>query len=277
MMKPQFTRRQLSFSHRALLTTKMLTELYVYPRELTRLQYHDYADGIITGIDYELRDDHLWLTQGILLWNGELYCLGCDLDITSMIKSKNCRTDGWYNIELRKTAFRQEEPCITEESLILDFTPEKHDDAFSIGRFSTSCGYFKIPDNIDDCHSKNVPSFLNLLDVYYAAPKEATFHPLIFRVIKKFLIEKKDRTVIDTSILINLQSHNVLSLETLRWYIMVEKNKDVSSFSRKDLLDLFIDALKESKQPVQSCQQVDDKKSVPEYNKSDSGNGKMIY
>ena len=134
-----------------------------------------------------------------------------------------------------------------EFPLKISFVEEKTgDDLATLGEvFFRGATRFNLPELIkgkNPFDSIFSASSFNLIDVPFAAKDEPTFHPLIFRLVKKFLQTKPRKTFYDFALLTSLQNGEVLSLETLSNYI-VEAGVKKSFGTRRELLRTFCDAL----------------------------------
>lgn len=242
-----FTNTTLNFPHGAMLTSAMLHEIYKYPREFFALLYQGYGNGIICGLDYVIQNQNLILTSGVIRINGEFYFLPQDLNISMLAQKNNLKIDKHYYICLSRLSEKRD-ACLTENNLTVTFSSSEifpslgHfyfsiDDAFALPQLDESADPFK---NIFES------SVLNLADVPFAEISGATFHPLLFRLVKDFLAGKKFKTPFDYAILTQLQSTAVISIQTIKSYIENEGGK--SDFTdRADLFKTFCECLVASK------------------------------
>lgn len=269
-----FTNTNLKFPHGAMLTSSMLREIYNYPREFFALLYKDYGDGIICGLDYVIEDKNLILTSGVIRLDGEFYFLMQDLNISELAKKNNLEYDTKYYICLSRLS-DEKEPCLTENTLNVTFSQEKI--APVLGHFLLS-NAFDLPklDNGDNPFENIFKrSVLNLAEVPFAEHGGATFHPMLFRLVKEFLAGKKYKTPFDYAILTQLQNSGVISIQTVKSYIANEGDK--SNFTnRADLFKTFCKYIVKSKfNPTVSSMEgyADNAKPV---NKPYKGYGRML-
>ena len=242
-----FTKTDLTFPHGAMLTSAMLREIYNYPREFFNLLYQGYGDGIICGLDYFIQDKNLILTSGVIRLDGEFYFLSQDVNISALVKKNNLEIDHKYYICLSRLS-AQKEDCLTENNLTVTFSESE---IFpTLGQFYfSSYDAFNLP-KLDEGAEPfgNIfrPSVLNLADVPVVEKGGATFHPLLFRLVQKFLAGKEFKTPFDYSILTQLQTTGVISTQTIKSYVAEEGGK--SDFtSRADLFKIFCECLVNSK------------------------------
>ena len=110
-------------------------------------------------------------------------------------------------------------------------------------------------------------SSFTLIDVPFAAKHEPTFHPLIFRLVKKFLQTKPQKTLYDFALLTALQNGNALSIETLANYI-VEAGLKKSFGTRRELLQAFCNALLQTEYRPAQIIPSEQKKSPARFSRS---------
>ena len=252
-----FTNTNLQFPHGAMLTSAMLHEIYKYPREFFALLYQGYGDGIICGLDYLIRDKNLILTSGVIRFEGEFYFLPQDFNVSAEAQKNNLEVDNEYYIGLSRLS-EKKDACVTENNLTVIFSSSK---IFpSLGKF-----YFSEYDAFDlpqldkgDKPFKNIFNavVLNLADVPFAEKGGATFHPLLFRLVKDFLAGKEYKTPFDYAILTQLQSTGVISIQTINSYIAESSGKinlddkindKINFIDRAKLFENFCHCLVESK------------------------------
>ena len=238
-------RREIKFPHKAILTRGMLQELYDNPRELMRLMFSEYSDGIISGFDYLIKDGNLILTSGIFRLNEEIYLLHEDLNISELAERNSLKLDESYYITFEEKIY-DKEPCLTEKRLELKFSMNKPQ--YNLGSFVyLGAKNFILPafteESVDKIFLRGV---FNLFEVPFAQRNCATFHPLLFRFVKDFLSHKKDKTPFDYALLIHLQNSDTVSMATLAEYIKAE-NKTATTENRKEFFNTFLTCLRESK------------------------------
>ncbi len=240
-------RKILQFPHKAILTAAMLEEIYSYPREAFRLKYRDYADGILEGMDYRLDDNgDLILTAGLFKFDGEIFVLSDDVNISELSEQSDLEVDQTYFVSPMKTASLRREVCLTEEQLELQFIDQNSGNTLGQFEYRGRSG-FKLPNSVDDFFFNGNfidSNFVNVIDVPMAARDSATLHPLIFRAVEKFLASKENKTFMDCALLIAIQNSGVVNQATIETYIAEEGG--VISANRTELLREFFRCLKES-------------------------------
>ena len=240
-----FVHKNLTFPHKAILTSSMLEEIYSYPREFSRLLFGNLGDGIISGLDYSLKDGELILSAGIFHADNEFYFLSRDVNVSELADKNNLSVDREYFIALEKKSSVAEQ-CVTKKVLELTFAEKKS--LYTLGQFVfLRRKDFQLPTldkmTLDEMFNRSV---FNLFDVPFAAKGVATFHPQLFRQVKNFLQGKPDKTPRDFAILTYLQNNEVISVETMTDYLAAE-NKVYDVADREDFFRKFLTCLSETK------------------------------
>lgn len=237
-------RKILRFPHKAILTAAMLEEMYAYPREILQLRHQNYCDGIIGGMDYALDGNgDLILSAGLFKHGGAIYVLSHDLNIGELAEQRTLKIDKPYFVSIANAPnVVRHEVCLKSEQLEIRFTERA--EGIVLGQFVwRGRTKFKLPNQFDEFFNR---SFINVVEIATASRGEATFHPIIFRAVKKFLASKAEKTFMDYAMFVSLQNGEVLSRETLDAYI-AEEGKAANFVNRSALLQTFFDCLKSSK------------------------------
>ena len=279
------TKTEMRFPHKAILTAVMLEEMYNYPRELVRLNYRERSDGIICGLDYMLRGNDLILTEGLVKLDGEIYILSDEVNVSALAGANGLTDDGHYYIVLEKASSVRRDVCLTEDRLEIKFV-EHATEGFCLGAFVYK-DRFKLPELSEGAKKFEhffEASYFNVTNVLMSSkiigvPKgglemSATFHPLIFRAVEKFLVSKKNKTLMDYAILVALQSVGSVDLKTIKAYV-VEEGETLEGGSREELLRTFFDCLMRSKAQMLRAES-DSKKDELKPIRRTSPYGKML-
>ena len=246
------TKTEMRFPHKALLTAVMLEEMYAYPREMVRLNYRDRSDGIISGLEYVIRDGDLILTEGLLKFGGDIYILSEAVNISALAEECGAQPSGIYDINLSKAAGVKRDVCLTEERLEIRLVEVERDkaDGFTLGKVHyRGRDRFNLPELSDDGDLFEhffENSYVNVTEVLMSARARATFHPLIFRAVEKFLETKRNKTFMDWAILVTLQAVGSIGVETIEAYI-AEEGDSSKITDRAEMLREFFDCLMRSR------------------------------
>ncbi|SNU94197.1 Uncharacterised protein [Megamonas hypermegale] len=245
--------KKVFFRHGAILTKEMLNVVYDYPRDFLCLKYDKYSDGIISGLDFKIlhEDNSLVLTKGIVKYKNELYFLLEDVNLTKFFSQQNLEISRKSRYLQLKMEVKDNKENVQEKLLMLVVLDNAFDERnIPLCRFRWNGSEIKIPkinysdetifyDFIDN------QSYLNVIDTPYAYLKEATYHSMLFKAIGEYLNNKKNKTILDYIILIQIQNNIVLSMETIKSYILFSGKEKavVDNCNRKDLFKLFVDCI----------------------------------
>ena len=245
--------KKVFFRHGAILTKEMLNVVYDYPRDFLCLKYDKYSDGIISGLDFKIlhEDNSLVLTKGIVKYKNELYFLLEDVNLTKFFSQQNLEISRKSRYLQLKMEVKDNKENVQEKLLMLVVLDNAFDERnIPLCRFRWNGSEIKIPkinyldETIFDDFIDN-QSYLNVIDTPYAYLKEATYHSMLFKAIGEYLNNKKNKTILDYIILIQIQNNIVLSMETIKSYILFSGKEKavVDNCNRKDLFKLFVDCI----------------------------------
>ena len=238
--------RTIEFKPRAILTHEMMEEIYDFPHRVLGLKYAEYGDGIIAGLNYVTKEDKIYLTKGIVKLDNEFYFLMEDVNLTEMTETlKDNKLVKAYHFALKEREAEQE-GGVNKKFLELEIT-EDVTGLIGLGSFFKELS-LKLPD-ISKVEIKNLyeeftrRSRFRLLEVPYSDRSGTTFHPYIFSGVKNALKIKKDKNFLDYMLIIEIENHGTVSLETLKIYIAESGMKLKAEPSRAELFEEFTKAL----------------------------------
>ncbi len=245
--------KKVFFRHGAILTKEMLNVVYDYPRDFLCLKYDKYSDGIISGLDFKIlhEDNSLVLTKGIVKYKNELYFLLEDVNLTKFFSQQNLEISRKSRYLQLKMEVKDNKENVQEKLLMLVVLDNAFDERnIPLCRFRWNGSEIKIPkiNYLDETIFDDFidsQSYLNVIDTPYAYLKEATYHSMLFKAIGEYLNNKKNKTILDYITLIQIQNNIVLSMETIKSYILFSGKEKavVDNCNRKDLFKLFVDCI----------------------------------
>lgn len=225
---------EIVFSGGDILSAEMLDETYRYPREFLHVYHAGCPDGIISGLDFIDREDGVYLTAGIVKASGRYYILPEEMNMTVWLQQ--LKTSRQLSIEYFL--------CLVPEPVSapagigiqsrsrLKMTAERirPERALLLGRYKPLGDKIELP----QLHiEKNEPfadffqaRYLQLLESEYAHPQGGTtYHPLLFRAVQSYLLQKKQLSPYDFTLLSEIQNHGITALSTLKAYVAVNQKK----------------------------------------------------
>ena len=254
---------EIVFEDGNILSAQMLEETYRYPREFLNLIHSNYCDGIITGLDFDKKDDGVYLTAGLVKIGQKYYILPQNVNIDDWLKHCNPALQPQVEYSL----------CIVNEDVltpndmargikshsrvVLKATRELPDKSLLLARYKIRPDVgISLPQlNLDNGKNPFDDFFqsglLQLLKCRYAHQSgEPTFHPLVFRAMQNYLEQKFPLSPYDFALLTELQNHGIAATKSLITYIGIVKNKRHSDIPKDiDREKLFREVSECIKQP----------------------------
>lgn len=238
-----FIKKDTHFENGHILTKEMLNLVYTWPRQLLGLYSQQLADGILCGLDYLVKDDDLIIRPGVLWYHGDFWFLEKDFSVNTFLASQE--TTGSRQALHLAAAPAKEKGEVSHSSLRC--TLGENTGGPDLGSFSL---YHKMPKNWDELiTSLDNARYFHLENIPWAAPRESTFHRLIFTYLAEKLANKKERTALENLLLAQIYEKGSLSLATLRLY-----TGDSEETSRADLLRHIDQQLKSERRTEQQPQ-----------------------
>lgn len=209
------SRKELRFERRSILTATQLRAIEKFPREFLRLNFLEFGDGIISGLDFIERNDEIFLTEGLVKLDGNFY-FAQEVNLSALLATTTSGKQ--YKLILGSPQRSAEENVITEK-IPLEIRELKEIGGLELGRFKA--GLVRLPEidaeNLFEEFTKL--SRLNLLNVPFSTRGGTTFHPLIFRAILSRLERKKNPAPADFALMIQLADFGTVSMSALKIFV----------------------------------------------------------
>lgn len=226
--------KQSEFASGAVLTKEMLELLGSYPRQFLKLYCTPYSEGILCGLDYELRGDELWLTSGAFWWDNKLWMTDEDINVSAFLQNQT-REEGQYLILRWNPGEGVIEKGVDAQPLDLRIeTDFRYKGALEIGRFIwRDDRKLRLPRSwMELIESLDRGDYFDISNARQAARGDGTFIGLIFRCLEGALRKKERRTSFEDAMLVQLQCQGFLSMDTLYTYVGI----DAGRMNRRELL-----------------------------------------
>lgn len=242
----------------------MLEELQAFPKDSLDILYDIYPDGILAGTDLiEKETDNgkkvICIKKGLVKYEGYIYRMSEDINLTEYINT-------WIaqGIIEEQTAYQ------------LVFTPEEQE---SIEGRSTQILHslqlkvflkseeiqgiffaeFKMLDkgiitlfHEVDMEDISKATYWNMTKCCYSCKEGITYHPYIFKTIKRMLISKKWKNPLDYIILNQITMNGILSFNFIEM-VLNDNQVKTDSENREAVLRDFVAALmKETELPTET-------------------------
>ena len=233
--------KKIVFKPLGVLTHEMLEEVYAAPRRMLALQFDEYGDGIITGLNFKQSADGIILTRGIVKLRAEFFFMTDEVNLSRLIDtSVDKSTARRYHFVLQP-ARPTFEGGITTDALELTIAPVDVEGLIELGTFETGLLAVKLPPLDAKNFIEALQNNLNLIDVPQSFRGGSTFHSYIFQMIRRLLARKPDKHFFDFVLMSEIDNHAVVSLAGLKNYIDA-CGATVGDCTRKRLLEKFLEA-----------------------------------
>lgn len=234
-------RNELHFERRSILTAAQLRAIEKFPREILRLKYLDFGNGIISGVDFVQREDKVFITEGIVKIGNYFYTAD-EINLSNLAKDTLDGVD--YHLVLTESE-RTSSENVTAEKIFLEVKRlEEKPAELEFGKFTAGLGIILPNIGAEDLVKEFTDrSQLNLLNVPYSVRGGTTFHSYVFRAILHKLTLKKNPTPADTSLMIHLANFGVASIPALKIYVESNGVQFVGD-SRENIFKSILKAVK---------------------------------
>ncbi len=242
-------RDYIEFKKGSILSSQMLTTLYEEQKSIWDIQYHNFCDGIINGLDFSIDNDTLFLSPGIVMFGGEIFSMRDSINISSIISQSDFVDEGETLSIILTRGKSTSSNGVTTSRLNTEVTRNRTDGDFILGEML----YRKnILPKVD------LESFVNLLDTQnnyinisnrkYSMNGEATCDPTITHLFAKELIKKNYLTTFDHIMLTLSMNKTLIEHSLLVQYLGSHSH----TYSLDNLILLFSKILHTEKPKVTS-------------------------
>lgn len=233
-MRLMLFHKQSEFASGAVLTKEMLELLGSYPRQFLKLYCTPYSEGILCGLNYDLRGDELWLTSGAFWWKKQVWMTDEDINVSAFLQNQT-REEGQYLILRWNLGEGVIEKGVDAQPLDLRIeTDSRYKGALEIGRFIwRDDRKLRLPRSWTELiESLERGDYFDISNASQASLGDGTFIRLIFQWLEGALRDKERRTPFEDAMLVQLQNQGFLSIDTLYTYVGTEAGR----MNRRDLL-----------------------------------------
>lgn len=205
------------------LTHQMLEASYNFPRELADIIYREFDNCVISGLDYCVESDEVYLLPGVVKFKGDLYVLNNQIALTKLWKDykQTSGTPGgteFVYFMIKKNRQINADGCC-HQTLGIELSKEYDTkEGIIIGALQGAIDKLELPDltNTDSIYSR---SKLWILDVPYLGANGVGFHPLVNLFLKASIEQKKQKDSFDYMLWMSLCGHKSVGIDVLRVYL----------------------------------------------------------
>lgn len=219
------------FIPKKILKIDMLENLRDYPRDMIRIFYQNYSDGIITGCDIKINEMELILKPGIIKFGGVIYMLNEEVKMT--YKPTNSLV--YFKIRFEKEK-KEKNKIINETELVIE-EEELAENEMELCRFRLQNGA-RLRDkyiNLGDFNTKY--DTINRLYVPYAAEGKSTIWIDFLRYFAREIIKKQAETLDVTFAMHILGSSGYVNREYIESYINQRLGHYGNEYTNKEIYE----------------------------------------
>ncbi len=252
----------LTFKKGNILTENTLSLLHYLPKNTLKVLFNDNSEGIICGMNFDVKENMIIISPGIFKKNGRLFVLDSEKQI--YFKSDGVERD--YHVYMTGiTETVTEDRSITVS--MIEFGIKSGEFAEGETRVFSFRTTPKLPESITDLTSA---AYCDFSACIYSAYDEATYVPNVFKIIYKLLLQKKNKKAIDYMIMSVISTEKVVPKSIIRMYvaeILGFSHDQVTTFNDKELLKKFCTAVRyeESSMPNKTEVKKEQKQSGPKW------------
>lgn len=211
------------------LTHQMLKASYDFPRELANIIYSEYDNCVISGLEYFVDKDEVFLMPGVVKYKGDLYFLNNKISLTKLwndYKQESKTLGGTETVYflIQKNSQMNADGCCRQTLGIKLSKEYDSEESIFIGALQGVLDKPKLPQETkaENIYNRN---FLLIFDVPYLGANGVGLHPFINRFLKAIIEQKHQKDSFDYALWMNLCGHKSVDIDVLKVYL---KSKSVS-------------------------------------------------
>lgn len=251
-----FSAREIYFKSRSVLTVEMLDSLYRLPKNILKIFYDEFGDGIISGLNFRKENKEIFLTAGIIKSGNKFYFSENEnFNLSKFFKDNRPEQRGnFYTFAFCRLPKKLQKGVDVEE-LELKIIPKKNLESaenivLNFGSFNDECFDLILPEtetnfkNFADDFLDEANNF-SILEIPFSQRGGTTFHPYIFKAVKNILEQKTKKTSADIAFLMQIQQNSVTSFDVIKTYVEANCGKKILPLSdRTEIFKNMAEALK---------------------------------
>lgn len=245
--------RSVEISRGHVLTGDMLREMNDFPKMIFNLQYAKSGDGILKGLELKQVEDDVIISKGIIKYQDKLYISDTELSLNELVSNLrvNINSNDFY---LYLEEDQSSTSCaVTTNTLRWRLSEKKLAAGILVMQLSDDMkDMFLLPRkiNIDavtlysEFISQDIArSRCRLLEGQYSCLNGNTYLPYVFSAVRYVLEHKESLDVFDRLLLMQLNSSETVTLDTIKSYISSKEIQVKDIADRLELFKLFVEAL----------------------------------
>lgn len=241
----------VEFKSGMLLSKEMLEQLE-YQTHLHEIQYSNYPDGILYGLDITVEDEKLFFSSGLIKYKDGYYYIHKPIDVFALLDSAD---ENWENntvhsaIVLEPSGIDTANEGVHSKCISARLVNQSDvNDRICLAEFQYHKAKRKWDIKNADLKSQltTTGTVFSLLNTPYSLPGESVFSPYIYDLMKKCLESIESPTLDDRALLFTLCQNQLASFSVLKLWFGFKKI-EVDFNSRADIINKFTRAISENR------------------------------
>lgn len=221
------------FERKRLLKKEMLEILRDYPRDIFRILYQDYNNGILAGCELETTGEGLVIHPGIIYYNKIPYILENNWKISYEATGK---------LSYLKVKFSDKTAGIGQDEYLsqIYWDDKEPDNSYEIelARFKLQPGA-RLRDNYTDFFDFNTEfDTINRIYSPFASTRKQSIYPPILKYFSEALIQHPIQNQWDFPFCLDcMKLQTAMPYEEIRTYLNIRLDQKVKEYSNKEIYD----------------------------------------
>jgi len=226
----------IEFKKGAVLSSDMLNTLYKQQRDIWNIKYSDFKDGIIDGLEFFEKDNNIFISSGIVKYQGEIFLTDKPINITAIIEKSKYINEGDILVITLDKGDISSHNNVTTYSLNISIKKDFTDEDFILGEILYR---ENILPKVDFKSFSNLireqENYINISKRRYSVKGGITCDPVITYLFARELIQRKNLSHYD-QIILALGMNKML----INPYLLVEYFNYYSlTYNQNGLISLF--------------------------------------
>ncbi len=230
------------FERKRVLKKEMLENIRDYPRDILRIFYQDYSDGILTGCGLEVRDGVLVIRPGIVYFKKIFYVL----EEAFEAPYEPTGTTVYVKIDfMDRVRGSEQEEYLSQVVLGGEEADSSHE--MELARFKLQHGA-RLRNAYTDFFDYNTEfDTVNIIHVPYAAPGKSSICPQIMKTFAQELMRHPLQSPWDYPFCMNcLHAYGAMPYEEVRDYLRARTKQDDREYDNGEIYRMLERILKET-------------------------------
>ena len=192
----------------------MLENLRDYPRNFTDLWLKDYSDGIISGANVLVQENHLTITRGMVKQAGKIYILESQYQLPYHNSGKESLLKIRFMEETSNSDF-----ISSGTEVFIDEDTQVKQDELELGRFKLTEGARLRSEYQGFADLSTEYNTFIIINVEYSGFQKSTISPIILRYFAEEILKSGSADLYDISFAMQCMNQGTVDRELLLYYL----------------------------------------------------------